>query len=73
MIAIGLVIGLLILFYRRDIFYALVVDWAVLGIYLKRSAESSVPASGVIAISIAAIALLTLGVLVQIVRRQVYR
>ena len=41
MIVIGILLGLLMLFNRKDIFYTLVVDWAVLGILLKRMAVDS--------------------------------
>ena len=73
MIGIGIVLGLTMLFSRRDIFYALVVDWAVLGILLKRTADTANPAKGVIVISIIGICLLTLGILAQIARRKVYQ
>jgi hypothetical protein len=61
------------LFYRGDIFYALVVDWAVLGILLKRMAVDPSRTQGVIIASIAGICVLTLSVIVQIVRRKAYR
>jgi hypothetical protein len=73
MIVIGIILGLLLLFTRKDVFYALVVDWAVLGILIKRTKQSNVSAEGVIAISIIGICLLTLGIVVQIIRRNVYR
>jgi hypothetical protein len=73
MIGIGIVLGLLILFTRGDIFYSLVVDWALLGILLKRTADTATPAKGVIIVSIIGICLLTLGILAQIARRKVYR
>jgi hypothetical protein len=73
MIGIGIVLGLIMLLSRRDIFYALVIDWAVLGILLKRTADTATSAKGVIVISIIGICLLTLGILVQIARRKVYQ
>ena len=73
MIGIGIVLGLTMLFSRRDIFYALVVDWAVLGILLKRTADTANPAKGIVIISIIGICLLTLGILAQIARRKVYQ
>jgi hypothetical protein len=72
MIGIGIVLGLIMLFSRRDIFYALVVDWAVFGIFLKRTAATATPARAVIIASIIGICLLTLGILAQIARRKVY-
>jgi hypothetical protein len=73
MIGIGIVLGLIMLFSRRDIFYALVVDWAVLGILIKRTVDRATPAKGVIVISIIGICLLTVGILTQIARRKVYK
>jgi hypothetical protein len=73
MIAVGVALGLLVLLYRTDIFYALVVDWAVLGILLKRTAAEGGAAQGVIVASWIAIGVLTLGILVQVARRKVYR
>jgi hypothetical protein len=73
MIAIGIALGLVFLFNRKDIFYALVIDWAVLGILLKRTAVSAPAAQGVIVASIVGICLLTLGIITQIARGKVYR
>ncbi len=73
MIAIGILLGLLLLFYRKDIFYTLVVDWAILGILLKRMAVDANATQGVVIASIVGMCLLTLGVLIQIVRGRVYR
>ncbi len=70
-ILVGIAITLAILFRRQDIFYALVVDWAILGILLKQNA-ASVPAQSVILVTIVGIALISVGVLVQLVRRKVY-
>jgi hypothetical protein len=71
--AVGAALGLITLFSRRDIFYAAVVDWAFVGILIKRTAESGVPAQAVTTASIIGICLLTAGILVQITRRKVYR
>jgi hypothetical protein len=72
MIGIGIVLGVIMLFSRRDIFYALVVDWAVFGNFLKRTAAGVTPARAVIIASIIGICLLTVGILAQIARRKVY-
>ena len=72
MIAIGIAFGLIFLFRRNDLFYTLVIDWAVLGILLKRIAASVPEAQGVIVTSIVGICLLTLGIIIQIVRGKVY-
>jgi hypothetical protein len=73
MMVVGILLGLLLLFYRKDIFYTLVVDWAVLGILLKRMAVDARATQGVIVTSIVGLCVLTLGVIVQIVRGKVYR
>ena len=73
MIAVGILLGLLFLFYRKDIFYTLVVDWAVLGILLKRMALDRGATQGIIITSIVGLCVLTAGILVQIARGKVYR
>jgi hypothetical protein len=72
MIAIGIILGLIILFSRKDIFFALVVDWAVIGILIKQTAENNAPAKGIIITLIIGICLLSIGILAQIARRKVY-
>lgn len=72
MISVGIVLGLVFAFYRKDIFYTLVVDWAVLGILIKRTAVDSSTTQAVIVTTIVGICLLTLGVVVQIFRRKAY-
>ncbi len=72
MIAAGIVLTALMLFRRGDIFYGLVVDWALLGIYLKRSADAS-PASQTVAIAaICGMILVTAAIVAQAARRRVY-
>jgi len=73
MICVGIALGLFMAFSRKDIFHALVVDWAVLGILLKRLATDSAAAQGVIIVSIVGLCLLTLAILAQMVRGKVYR
>ncbi|MBC7960560.1 MAG: tryptophan-rich sensory protein [Vallitaleaceae bacterium] len=38
-IVVGISLGMIAIFSREDIFYALVIDWALLGIFLKRMAS----------------------------------
>ena len=59
------------LFRRKDIFYGLVVDGALLGILQKRLADST-PVQNVIVITIAGLVLITIGVIIQLIRRKVY-
>jgi hypothetical protein len=73
MIAIGTGLALLMLFHRKDLFYALVVDWAVLGILIKRAAGSKASAQGVVLASIFCLSAMTLAIIIQIVRGKIYR
>lgn len=70
-IIVGIAIALSVLLRRQDIYYCLVVDWALLGILIKRLA-SSIPAQSVIIITIIGLVLITAGILVQLVRKKVY-
>jgi hypothetical protein len=63
-IIVGIAIALSILLTRKDIFYCLVVDWALLGILLKRLADST-PVQSVIIISIIGMALISVGKLLK--------
>jgi len=70
-IAIGIIIALAVLFSRNDIYYNLVVDWAILGILLKRLADTSIDSGAVVIITIVGLALITLGILVQLIRKKI--
>jgi hypothetical protein len=70
-IIVGIAIALSVLLRRQDIYYCLVVDWALLGILIKRLA-SSIPAQSVIIITIIGLVLITAGIVVQVVRKKVY-
>ncbi len=71
-IAVGIAIALSILFTRKDIYYCLVVDWALLGILIKRLAVETTPDQSVIVITIIGLALITVGIIIQIIRKRVY-
>jgi hypothetical protein len=71
-IAVGIAIALAVLFTRRDIFYCLVVDWALLGILLKRLALPEVPAQSVIIVTIIGLVLVSAGIITQLIRKNVY-
>jgi hypothetical protein len=71
-IIVGIAIALAILIRRRDPYYCLVIDWALLGILLKRFAASASPEWEVINIVIAGMVLITLGIVVQAVRKKIY-
>ena len=71
-IIIGIAISLTILFYRKDIFYCLVVDWALFGILIKRLTVDAVPVQVIITVVIIGLTVISLGIIVQIIRRRVY-
>ena len=73
MVALGTLIALIVLFRRADVFYALVVDWAALGILIKRLTHPTPQAPWVVAASMASLSLLTLAVAFQCARRKIYR
>jgi hypothetical protein len=70
MIAAGVIITLATLFSRNDLFYCLVVIWALAGILIKRTADNSMPDQLVIIASIAGIAILGIAVIVQLIRKK---
>jgi hypothetical protein len=71
-IIVGIAIALSILFTRRDIYYCLVVDWALLGILLKRLSDTTIPDQNVVIVTIAGLVLLTTGVIAQPIRKKAY-
>ncbi|MFC1846201.1 hypothetical protein ACFLYM_02155 [Chloroflexota bacterium] len=71
-IIIGIAIAINILFTRKDIFFCLVVDWALLGILLKRIAVEMTSDQSVIIIAIVGIVLVTVGIIIQAIRRKIY-
>ncbi|MDD5288832.1 MAG: hypothetical protein PHY28_06975 [Dehalococcoidales bacterium] len=70
-ILIGIVIALSILVRRQDIFYCLVVDWALLGILLTRLADP-VPVQSVIIVTVVGLVIIIAGIIMQLVRKKVY-
>jgi len=68
-VAIGITLSVLLR--RQDIYYALVVDWALVGILIKRLG-SSVPAESVIAVTVIGLVVVTAGIVTQMVRNRVY-
>jgi hypothetical protein len=70
-IAVGIVITLGVLFSRNDIYYALVADWAILGILLQRLADTSVQDGAVVITTIIGLALITLGIIIQLFRKKI--
>jgi hypothetical protein len=71
LIVVGIAIALSILIRRRDIFYCLVVDWALLGILIKRLADST-PAQSIVITTIIGLILITAGIVTQLARKKIY-
>ena len=71
-IIVGIAVALSVVFTRKDIYYCLVVDWALLGILLKRLSVATVPDQSVVAVAIAGLVLVTVGIVVQLIRRKAY-
>lgn len=71
-IIVGIAIAISILISRRDIYYCLVVDWALLGILIKRLSDSTINAQIVIITTIVGLALISIGIIAQLARRKVY-
>jgi hypothetical protein len=71
-IVVAIAIALAVLITRRDIFFALVVDWALLGILIKRLATTMIPVWSVVITSIAGLVIVTLGILIWLIRKKAY-
>jgi hypothetical protein len=71
-IIVGIAIALSILFTRKDIYYCLVVDWALAGILIKRLSPTEVPAQSVVIVTIVGLVLITGGVIAQLIRKRAY-
>jgi len=71
-IIVGIAIALSVLFTRKDIYYCLVVDWALLGILIKRLPVTTVPDQSVVVVTIVGLVLITGGVIAQLIREKAY-
>jgi len=72
-IAVAAAIALAMAFRRRDVYFCLVVDWALLGILLKRLGDSTVPDQAVVVATISAMVLVNAAIVFQAVQRRAYR
>jgi len=70
--SVGMMLALFFIYRNQDIFYALVVNWAFLGIYLKRTAPGVEAVRPVITWSIIGMIVLTATILFAIIKRRVY-
>ena len=70
--SVGMILALIFNYHNKDIFYALVIDWAFLGIYLKRTAPGVEAVRLVITWSIIGMILLTAAIIYAIIKKRVY-
>lgn len=70
-IVVGIAIALGMLIRRQDIYYCLVVDWALLGILIKQLSDS-IPAQSVVITAIIGLVLITAGIVTQLAKKKVY-
>jgi len=71
-IIVGIAIALAVLFTRKDVFYCLVVDWALAGILIERLSPTEVRVQSVVIVTIVGLVLITGGVIAQLIRKRVY-
>jgi translocator protein len=71
-IAVGTGIALAMAMRRRDIYFCLVFDWALLGILMKRLADTVTPDGAVVAAVIVGIVLVSAAIIIQAARRNLY-
>jgi hypothetical protein len=71
-VAVAIALAIVMMVRRRDVFYSLVVDWALLGILLKRLADNSQADQWVVTAAIAGLAIVTSGCLVCLFSRKTY-
>ena len=71
-IIVGIAIALSVLFTRKDIFYCLVVDWALLGILLKRLSDTTMADQKIVIATIVGLVIATGGVIAQLIRKKAY-
>lgn len=72
-IAVATAIALAMAFRRRDIYFCLVVDWALLGILLKRLGDSTVSDQAVVVAAIAGMVLVSAAIVVQAAQGRAYK
>ncbi|ABR46726.1 conserved hypothetical protein [Alkaliphilus metalliredigens QYMF] len=70
--SVGIVLALLFIYLHKDIFYALVVDWAFLGIYLKRTAPGTEAVLLVISAAIIGMIIISVAIVLAIIKKRVY-
>jgi len=72
-IAVAIAIALAMALRRGDIYFCLVVDWALAGILLKRVLDTATPDLAVVAAAMTGIVLISAAIIVLVALRHVYR
>ena len=71
-IIVAIIIALIMIFQRKDIFYGLVIAWALTGILIKRLVVDPTPYYSILITVIAGLILISLATIFQIIKRKVY-
>jgi hypothetical protein len=71
-LVVGIIIALLTLFSRQDLYYCLVIEWAYFGILMKRIRVDTVPRTGILVTVSVCMGVLLIALIVQGSRRRVY-
>jgi hypothetical protein len=72
-IIVAIIIALIMIFQRKDIFYGMVVVWALTGILIKRLAVDPTPYYSILITVIAGLIIISLAIIFQIIKRKVYQ
>ncbi len=72
MIVVATILGLLYLFKNHDIFHPMVVIWALIGIIIKRNMVGIDAQLPIIYVSYIMIAIITVGIIYKIIKKQIY-
>ncbi|MDR5658003.1 tryptophan-rich sensory protein [Serpentinicella sp. ANB-PHB4] len=70
--SIGIILGLLFIFKHNDIFYGLVINWALFGIYITRTSEGTVSIPSIIACSVIGIVIISICIIYALIRKSAY-
>ncbi len=71
-VTVGIAIALAMAIRRQDIYFCLVIVWALLGILMKRLGDPVTPDQAVVAATIAGICVVSVAIIVQVARSHVY-
>jgi len=70
-IIVGIILAVKYMLCREDIYYAMVINWALFGIYIKRAA-ADIRIQSVINVSVLGMVLIGALVVIQVIRKRVY-